>query len=94
MKINWKVRFSKKNLTFIGRFIAAVFIPVIAYMGLTVTDFTSWGSVYAAFLSYVSNPYLLALTLVNAINIIPDPTTKGIGDSQQALNYSKPKGGK
>lgn len=91
MKINWKVRFNKKNLMFIGRFAAAIFVPVLAYMGLAVTDFTSWGSVYDAFIAYISNPYLLGLTVFNAINIVPDPTTKGITDSAQALKYEKPR---
>ncbi|WP_420323918.1 phage holin, partial [Ligilactobacillus equi] len=27
-------------------------------------------------------------------NALNDPTTKGLGDSIQALNYDKPKGGK
>ncbi|EUJ47635.1 phage holin [Listeria fleischmannii] len=76
---------------FIGRFVAAIFVSVLAYMGLAVTDFTSWGSVYDAFIAYVSNPYLLGLTVFNAINIVPDPTTQGISDSKVSLNRNQVK---
>lgn len=91
MKINWKIRFSKKNLTFICRFLAAILVPVLAYMGLTVTDFTSWNSVYDALISYISNPYLIGLTIFNAINILPDPTTQGLGDSKVSLDRERVK---
>lgn len=91
MKINWKVRFNKYNKTFILRFIAALVIPVIAYMGLEVTDFTTWDAVKDALVGFISNPYLVVLTLINAINMIPDPTTGGISDSNQALTYKQPR---
>ncbi|EPM2572223.1 phage holin [Listeria monocytogenes] len=86
MKINWKIRFSKKNLTFIFRFIAALVVPVLAYMGLEATDFTNWESVGDLLISFVTNPYLIGLTIFNAVNLIPDPTTKGISDSKLAQN--------
>lgn len=91
MKINWKVRFSKGNLNFLIRFIGALLIPVIAYMGLQFEDFTTWNIVWETFLQFVSNPFLVILTIINAINIIPDPTTNGLSDSKQALTYDKPR---
>lgn len=89
--INWKVRFSKDNLTFIIRFVAALIIPVLAYLGLEVTDLTSWKLIGDVLLQFISNPFLLGLTVINALNMIPDPTTKGITDSEKALNYTEPK---
>ncbi|EDO1202096.1 holin [Listeria innocua] len=86
MKINWKIRFSKKNLTFVFRFIAALIVPVLAYMGLEATDFTNWKSVGDLLISFVTNPYLIGLTIFNAVNLIPDPTTKGLSDSKLAQN--------
>ena len=94
MNINWKVRFNKENLQFIVRFIAALLIPVLAYMGLKMEDITSWSMLWDVFLQFVSNPYLVVLTAINAINIIPDPTTAGLGDSRQALKYFKPRNDK
>lgn len=90
MKINWKIRFSKDNLMFILRFVGALLIPVLAYMGLNFEDFTTWAVVWTVFLQFVSNPFLVILTVINAINIIPDPTTKGLSDSNRALKYQKP----
>jgi phi LC3 family holin len=89
--INWKIRFTKQNVTFLIRFLGALLIPVIAYMGLQFEDFTTWLIVWEAFLQFVSNPFLVILTIINAINIIPDPTTKGLADSERALYYNKPK---
>nr|WP_246119135.1 phage holin [Alkalibacterium putridalgicola] len=40
---------------------------------------------------FFSNPYLFSITVFNAINLIPDPTTDGIGDSQQPLTYARPR---
>lgn len=89
--INWKVRFNKDNITFIIRFVAALLIPVLAYLGLEVTDLTSWKLIGDVLLQFISNPFLLGLTVINALNMIPDPTTKGITDSEKALNYTEPK---
>lgn len=89
--INWKVRFNKDNITFIIRFVAALIIPVLAYLGLEVTDLTSWKLIGDVLLQFISNPFLLGLTVINALNMIPDPTTKGITDSEKALNYTEPR---
>lgn len=91
MKINWKVRFSKDNITFILRFIGALAIPVLAYLGLELNDLTSWDMVLDVLQSFISNPYLVILTVVNALNMTIDPTTKGLTDSEKALSYTEPK---
>lgn len=91
MKINWKIRFSKDNILFIVRFIGALLVPVLAYLGLELKDLTSWQSVGRVLVAFIQNPYLVGLTIINALNMIPDPTTKGISDSKQALTYKKPK---
>ena len=76
MKINWKVRFSKDNITFILRFIGALAIPVLAYLGLELNDLTSWNMVLDVLQSFISNPYLVILTVVNALNMTIDPQQK------------------
>lgn len=91
MKINWKVRFSKDNITFILRFLGALAIPVLAYLGLELKDLTSWQMVLEVLQSFISNPYLVILTVVNALNMTIDPTTKGLTDSEKALSYTEPK---
>ncbi|QBK26760.1 phage holin [Ureibacillus thermophilus] len=90
MKINWKVRFSKHNLTFIIRFIGALLIPALGYLGIKYEDINSWEKLLDVLIGFISNPYLIGLTIVNAINLIPDPTTRGLSDSKRALTYEKP----
>lgn len=91
MNINWKVRFSKNNKTFITRFALAVIVPVLAYLGLKFEDLTSWAAVGKVLVDFISNPYLIALALVNALNILPDPTTVGLSDSDRAMSYTQPR---
>ena len=88
--INWKIRF--KNPVFYMQLILAVLTPVLAYMGLTVKDLTTWVAVGNVLLQAVSNPYVLALVLVSVWNAVNDPTTSGISDSTNALTYDKPNG--
>lgn len=90
-KFNWKVRFNKDNISFILRFMAALFIPVLAYLGLEVTDLTSWHMIGDVLLQFISNPFLIGLTIINALNMMVDPTTKGLTDSEQALQYTEPR---
>ena len=89
MKINWKVRF--KNPVFIGQLVLAIFVPILAYMGLTLEDLTTWGKLFEVLFEAFRNPYVLALVIVSVYNSITDPTVKGLSDSKQALTYNKPK---
>lgn len=90
MKINWKVRFSKDNIEFIIRFVLSIFIPVLVYFGMETKDLTSWGIVWDIFVKFISNPYLIGLSIINGLNILIDPTTKGLGDSERVLKYHVP----
>lgn len=90
MKINWSVRFNSKNKAFLYRVTLAIALPILTYFGINFQDLTSWDAVFNLFGKFVSNPYLVGLTIVNILNIIPDPTTKGLSDSERALSYTKP----
>ncbi|WP_254593536.1 phage holin [Terribacillus sp. AE2B 122] len=92
MKINWKVRFT--NFHFYIQLALAIFVPILAYAGLTAQDLTTWPTLFNVFAEAVRNPYVLFTVAVSVYNSIPDNTTKGIGDSQQVLTYNKPKGDK
>lgn len=89
MKINWKVRF--KNPMFYAQLVLSVLTPILTYLGLTATDLTTWAKLGDVLLQAISNPYVLSLVLVSVYNALVDPTTKGFGDSVQALNYDTPK---
>lgn len=84
MNINWTVRF--KNKAFWVAFIPAVLL--LAQVVASVFGYTlDLGDLGNRLLAVVN-----ALFAVLAIlGIATDPTTKGVGDSAQALAYEKPK---
>ncbi|WP_295629227.1 phage holin [uncultured Intestinimonas sp.] len=84
--LNWTVRF--KNKTFWLSFIPAVLLliqVVAAVFGYTL-DLGGLGDR----LLDVVNALFAVLAL---LGIVADPTTKGVGDSAQAMTYDKPKEG-
>lgn len=89
MKINLKVRF--KNPMFYVQLVLSILTPILAYSGLTATDLTTWAKLGEVLLQAISNPYVLSLVIVSVYNALVDPTTKGFGDSENALTYDKPK---
>ena len=46
MRLNLKVRL--KNPVFLAQILLALITPILAYMGLTFKDLTTWGSVWNA----------------------------------------------
>lgn len=88
MKINWLVRFN--NRAFVIRLLLAIVLPILTYFGLKFEDLTSWTGVYELFLKFLGNPYLIGLSIVSALNIVPDPTTAGLSDSSRAMTYTEP----
>lgn len=84
MKINWQVRF--KNKTFWLTFIPALFLvvqAVAAVFGYTL-DLTE---LQANILEVVNAVF----TLLATIGVVVDATTKGLGDSTNAMTYTEPK---
>lgn len=89
MKINFIVRL--KNPLWVARIIVAILAPILAYMGISYQDLTTWATLGDVLFRAVSNPFVVGLVLVSIWNTLQDPTTKGFGDSEQALTYTKPK---
>ncbi len=87
--MNFKVRF--KNPVFIVQIILAIFTPLLAYMGLTAQDLTSWSILGEILLNAIKNPYVLVLIIISVWNALNDPTTAGLTDSKLALTYQIPK---
>lgn len=83
MKINWKVRMNNKVfwLAFIPA--ALILIKSIANLFGFDIDFTN---IESNLIEVVEAVFLL----LTVIGVVADPTTKGIGDSEQALTYDKP----
>lgn len=89
MKINWKVR--ANNPQFWLQVFLSVAVPVGAYFGVTGADMTSWSALGGLLVDAVSNPYVLFTVAVSVYNAVADPTTEGLGDSNRALSYDKPR---
>lgn len=84
MKINLKVRF--KNKLFWLTFIPAMLLLIKAIaevFGITLDFIELEGKLVA-----VVEALFLVLGIVG---VVADPTTKGIGDSENALTYTEPK---
>lgn len=84
MKINWTVRI--KNKLFWTAFIPAILMLIKAVAN--VLGFTIDFSMLESNLIEVVEAAFLVLGI---IGIIADPTTKGFGDSENALTYNTPK---
>ena len=85
MKINWKVRI-KNPWFWIG--IGAI---ILSAMGIDPAMFTSWGMIWEAIVDLFTNPFQLFTVAFAVLSVFIDPTTAGIGDSDQAMTYLKPK---
>ena len=88
MKINWKVRI--KNPLFWVQIASAILLPILAHLGLSWQDMTSWEALGGVLLSAIQNPVIVVATAISVWNAITDPTTKGVFDSKNALTYDKP----
>lgn len=75
MKINWKLRFKNKATL---AAIAATIILLAQQLGFELPD-------------NVSEVVNTALTLLVLLGVVSDPTTSGLSDSEQAMNYNVPK---
>ena len=84
MDINWKLRLQNKA-TLTALLLAGV---EFAYQGLGILGITPAVSQDGA-----TNVVAIVVNVLLALGIVVDPTTSGIGDSQDALLYDEPKEG-
>lgn len=84
MTINWKVRIKNKS------FWLALIPAVLLLVQVCAAPFGyAWDfGVLNAQLAAIVNALFALLAI---LGIVADPTTKGMGDSEQALSYEKPK---
>ena len=83
MKINWKVR-AVNPYFWIG-----LIAVVLASVGVSPESLTSWAILKDQLLALIGNPFAIGCVAIAVIGYVIDPTTRGIGDSEQALLYSK-----
>ena len=82
--INWKIRL--QNKTWLLAMLAAVVAFVYQVLALL-------GIVPAVSQDQVTQLIGLVINILVALGIVVDPTTSGVTDSQQALDYDKPREG-
>ena len=82
--INWKVRL--KNKTFWLTAVPAVLLLASQVLKLFGVEWDYTG--LAEQLTAIVGTIFAILALMGVVN---DPTTQGVGDSQQALDYDRPK---
>ena len=85
MKLNVTVRM-KNPWFWIG--IGAI---ILSSMGVEPSMFTSWEIVWDAVVGLFTNPFQLFTVAFAVLAVFIDPTTAGVGDSEQALTYTTPK---
>lgn len=80
-----------KNPVFWVQIGGSILLTALTYNSMQPQDLTSWAGVGNLIVGVFTNPYLLGLCVWNAWSAINDPTTKGLGDSENALTYTEPK---
>ncbi|WAO20815.1 phage holin [Paenilisteria newyorkensis] len=88
-KINWKVRFRNKQFRF--QLLLSLIMPILLYFNIEAKDVTSWYVLFNMIWEAIKNPFLLFTVAVSVYNATNDPTTKGTGDSEQAMTYEEPR---
>ena len=83
--INWKVRI--RNKQFWVALIPAMIVLIQAVASVFGFNI-NLGDIGNKLLAVVNAVFVV----LSILGIVADPTTEGIGDSKQALTYSKPKG--
>ena len=84
MKINWKVRLKQPAFWIATIPVVISFIYAILALVGVVPSITE---------DIVQNAFIAIIAILAQFGIVVDPTTKGIGDSERAMNYDKPNGG-
>ena len=80
--INWKLRFKNKTT------LVALIVGIIA---LVYQILNTFGIIPKIEQQQIVNICMAIIDLLCLAGIIVDPTTDGISDSQQALQYTKPR---
>lgn len=81
MKINWKVRLKQPAFWIATIPVVITFVySVLALVGVvpSVTE------------GALQNLFLTLVSVLAQFGIVVDPTTKGVSDSDRAMNYDKP----
>ncbi|EFI84421.1 phage holin [Listeria grayi] len=86
---NWQVRF-KNWRTWV---LTLVTLGTIVWTagGFQLSDLDSWTQLGHAFMTFLNKPVAIVAVLSALIANYVDPTTHGLSDSKQVLNYTEPR---
>ena len=82
MKVNWKVRL--KNKTWLLAFLGTILTFIYQILGMI-------GIVPPISEDNVTQIIGILVNLLVTIGVVQDPTTAGVADSQQAMEYNEPR---
>ncbi len=82
MYINWKLRF--RNKVTLTAIVLGTLALVYQLLGLA-------GVVPGISESQITQVAVMTIDLLVLLGVVVDPTTEGVGDSTQAMGYSKPR---
>lgn len=88
---NFNIKIRLKNPLFIASIIMSVLLPILGYMGMEISDITSWQTLGNILMNAIKNPYVLGMVVVSIYNSCIDFTTEGIKDSNLVLQKSSVK---
>lgn len=87
--INWRVRFQNRS------WVVAFFSQLLIIAQVVIAGLNSLGVIHFQLTDKIVNDVMACLNAVfivlSLLGIVQDPTTKGLGDSENALKYEKPK---
>lgn len=86
MRINWKVRV--RNKAFWVALIPALLLLIQQVCGVFGVQM-DFGGLHEQLTAIVGTVF----TLLAILGVVADPTTAGVGDSEQAMGYTEPKEG-
>ena len=84
MNINWKLRLNPTTIAGIATAVAALVMTLAQTLGVTLPF------VENDLVAFITAVITVIAFVVNIIAVIHDPTTKGLDDSERALEYEKP----
>lgn len=86
--INWKVRLRNKHwvISFISQIMILAQVVLSGLNSLGVTSFQLTDAIQSSILTVVN----VVFVILSLLGVVQDPTTKGYGDSERALNYNDP----
>jgi phi LC3 family holin len=87
--INWKVRLRNRNwvIAFVSQIMIVAQMVFACLNSFGIIDFQLTDAIQNSVLTFLNAGFVL----LSMLGIVQDPTTKGYGDSEQALKYKDPK---